>query len=205
MRVEPGFSKAVAHDASVGRRVNRHYGANIAARVWTLDFSFRDLTVSGIDPSTGEPRTAPDTRIVGVNMGVVGQDGSTDLWATTKFGTGASPTPLATWEEAQLIIAELRGGQEAVTAINRIRDAAPNGPLPHLSESDEVAIRAHVLEERRRVLFGQGYRLADIYAFEELALPTGPRPQKPESVFNTLFDGCLPLPWSEINGNPNLQ
>src|SRR5690606_22615998 len=102
------------------------------------------------------------------------------------------------WEEAQLIIAEALGGSEAVAAINRIRD---HWDLPHFSSSDPAEIRAEILEERRRVLFGQAQRIADIVRFPELQLPTGLRPHKGDP-YSDNFE-CLPLPWAELDGNSN--
>jgi hypothetical protein len=198
------FVKTATHAASPGRRINRHWGANTSGRFWTLDVSFRGLTVSGFDPATHTiPQTVPETRIVGTNVGV-GHDGSSALWTTNKFATAAAPITIASWDEAQLIIAEIQGGQTAVNAINAIRDRAPGGALPHLVSTDPAVIRAAVLEERRRVLFGQGQRLADVVRFPtEIALPVGARPHKPSSNYNDQMTGCIPLPFAEIDGNPN--
>ena len=187
-RVPQGFVKNATYAATPGRRMNRIYGVNVAGRFYTLDVSFRDLTVEGV----------PDTRLIGINEGVVGHDGQTELWTTNKFRDAGDPIPLAQWEEAQLIIAEALGGSEAVAAINRIRD---HWDLPHFSSSDPAEIRAEILEERRRVLFGQAQRIADIVRFPELQLPTGLRPHKGDP-YSDNFE-CLPLPWAELDGNSN--
>jgi hypothetical protein len=202
--VPVGFVKNATHEATPGRRINRHWGANNNGRYWTLDVSFRGLMVSGFDPATETiPQTVAETRLVGTTTGV-GHDGQSALWTTNKFATAAAPIPIASWDEAQLIIAEIQGGQIAVDAINAIRDRAPGGALPHLVTTDPAEIRAAVLEERRRVLFGQGQRLADVVRFPtEVMLPVGARPHKPSSNYNDQMTGCIPLPWAEVDGNPN--
>jgi hypothetical protein len=204
--VPAGFIKYGTHDPSPGRRTNTHWGGNVNGRYWTLDVSFQNLMVTGVDPATETiPTTTVDTRLIGIDEGTAGHDGQSPLWTTNKFASPDDPIPLASWEEAQLIIAEIQGGQEAVDAINRIRDAAPGGPLPHFISSDPAAIRAEVLEERRRVLFGQGQRIADVVRLPgEVVLPVGPRPYKPSQEYNAGLTGCLPLPWAEYDGNPNI-
>jgi hypothetical protein len=191
--IPAGFVKNVTHASSPGRRVNRHWGSNIDGRYWTLDPAFQGLMVSGV----------VDTRLIGIDEGIAGHDGGSPLWTTNKFANADDPIVLASWEEAQLIMAEIQGGQDAVDAINRLRDAAPGGPLPNFASVVAADIRAEWLEERRRVLFGQGSRLADIIRYPEFDLPTGARPYKPVSNYSDTFV-CLPLPFAEFDGNPNL-
>ena len=203
MSIPAGFVMNGTHDLTPGRRANTQYGGNVASRNWTLDFSFRDLMVSGVNGVTGLPETMVDTRIIGIDEGITALDGQSELWTTNKFATADAPTPLATWEEAQLIMAEIQGGPDAVDAINRVRDAAPGGPLPHFVSTVAADIRAEWLEERRRVMFGTGHRLADIIRYPEFDLPLGPRPNKPLTSYADTFT-CLPLPFAEGDGNPNL-
>ena len=73
--------------------------------------AYRGLTVNGV----------PDPRVVAIDARRVGIDAVTPLWTQGKYTSLDSPIPMATWEEAQLIIAEAEGGQSAVDAINRIR------------------------------------------------------------------------------------
>jgi hypothetical protein len=191
--IPAGFVKNVTHASSPGRRVNRHWGSNVDGRYWTLDPAFQGLMVSGV----------VDTRLIGIDEGMASHDGHSQLWTTNKFANADDPIVLASWEEAQLIMAEIQGGQDAVDAINRLRDAAAGGPLPHFVSTVAADIRAEWLEERRRVLFGQGSRLADIIRYPEFSLPSGARPYKPESSYSDTFV-CLPLPFAETDGNPNL-
>jgi hypothetical protein len=189
-QVPQGFVKNATYDATPGRRVNRIFALNLGDRQYSLDVSFRNLEVEGV----------PDTRLEGIDAGVIGSDGVVPIWSIkNRFLSFSEPIPLANWEEAQLIIAEIQGGQAAVDAINRLRDAAS---LPNFSSTDPAQIRAEWLEERRRVLFGQAHRISDIIRFPELQFRTGARPQK-IGDFVDLFQ-CLPLPDVERDANPNL-
>ena len=110
-----------------------------------------------------------------------------------RSGTG-SPIPIASWEEAQLIIAEARP-DEAEAAINRLRNAQG---LPEYTPSGEGHI-ADVLEERRRQLFLEGHRHNDMLR-HDLPFPTGANHMGE-------FRGdvtCLPLPLQERENNQNI-
>src|SRR5690606_21363423 len=46
-RVTIGYRKDVLHDTGEARRQNNHFAANVNGRYFTLDTSFRNLTVTG--------------------------------------------------------------------------------------------------------------------------------------------------------------
>lgn len=188
-RVPIGFLKTAEYEDNPPRRQNAVYNANMVARHHTLGTTFRDLTVEGV----------PDTRLQAIDTGVFGFDGLTPLIRTNRFSSPASPIPLASWQEAKLIIAEIEGGQTAVDAINEIRDASG---LPRFASTDPAEIRAEVLEERRRVLFGQGQRIADLVRFPELEFQSGLSPKG--AAYND-ENTCLPLPNVERESNPNID
>jgi hypothetical protein len=105
---------------------------------------------------------------------------------------------LASWVEAQLIIAEVMGGQTAVDIVNVLHQRAG---LPAFSSSDPAEIAAQVREERRRELFLEGHRINDLLRFG-LPFPSGPHPIG-GNVHGTTT--CLPLPLVERTGNPNID
>jgi hypothetical protein len=115
-----------------------------------------------------------------------------------KYTAYNSPIPIATWQEAQLIIAEVQGGQTAVNIINTFHQLAG---LPAFSSSDPVAIANQVRQERSRELFLDGHRLYDMIRWN-LPFATGQSPYDGVTYGTTT---CMPLPESEINGNPNLH
>jgi starch-binding outer membrane protein, SusD/RagB family len=186
--VAPGFQVFATRSIANERRWNRTYAEGQRNFYISVDPRFRGLTVAGV----------PDTRVATADAGRNGHDGTTRVWYQLKYGSEAAPIPLATWREAQLIVAEATGGQTAVDAINRLRAAAS---LPLYASTDPQAIAAQVLEERRRELFLEGHRLGDML---RLSLPfdSGTQPQKGVAYGTTK---CLPLPDDERNNNPNLS
>ena len=186
--VPAGFIKYATYDEAPGRRTNRVQTINQLTRHASIDPRFRNLTVGGV----------ADPRVNVTDSGFKGSDGATALWITRKYQTPGADIPLAKWEEAQLIIAEARGGAEAVAAINRLRDV--HG-LPHFTGSSASEIRAAILEERSRVLFLEGRRIGDLVGYAELSFQTG-LTHKGNSYNDDLT--CLPLPNAEENNNPNI-
>jgi len=184
--VPEGFVANATYSSASARRRNRIYEDNYRNLYISVHPDFRGLEVDGV----------PDPRVDVVDAGRRGHDGVTDLWLQTKYVSEQSPIPIASWQEAQLIIAEARGGQAAVDAINRLRDAAG---LPGFSSSDPAEIQAQVREERRRELFLQGHRLNDMLRLG-IPFPSGTT-HKGVPYGDT---ECLPLPDAERQNNPNL-
>ena len=153
----------------------------------SVDPGFRGLTVNGV----------ADPRVPVSDAGRNGHDGQTRVFTQTKYRQDGDPIPIATWAEAQLIIAEAEGGQSAVNAINAVR-ATWN--LPQFSSTDPVAIDAQVREERRRELYLEGHRINDLLRFD-LPFPTG-NTHKGVAMGDTQ---CLPLPDVERLNNPNFR
>ena len=183
--VPQGFVMNSTYDAATERHRNRVYVDNFVNLYTSVDPRFRNLTFGGV----------ADPRVPTKNAGRLGNDGVTPLWQQLRYTTETAAMPVATWGEAQLIIAEAEGGQPAVDAINRLHTAAG---LPTFTSTDPAAIIAQVYEERRRELFLTGHRLNDML---RLALPfdTG-ADAKGQPFGNTT---CLPLPDVETLNNPN--
>ena len=130
--------------------------------------------------------------------------GGLAIWHQDKYTSRGQSLPIAHWEEAQLIIAEVSGGQTAVDIINKLR--APYATLPQFSSTDEAAITAEVLRERRRELWLEGFAAWDDY---RLNLPLNPAVGTPYQI--TVKGGiysdsrCFPLPDIERFNNPNIS
>jgi len=163
-------------------------------RVFNLNRRNRYLSVEPTQYANQRIGTVADTRLNVTDSGLRGHDDQTRHYFQNKYTTAASPIPMASWFEAQLILAEARPS-EAVAAINRIR-ARQN--LPALAPGgDPLAL---VLEERRRQLFAEGHRLNDMLR-HNIPFPTG---------FNHKGQAwgpitCMPLPDQEKLNNPNLR
>ena len=117
-----------------------------------------------------------------------GQDGLTPLWIQKKYTALDSPLPVATWDEAQLILAEADPAS-TVTAINAVR-AKYN--LPAYAGAGTLS---DIQEERRRTLFLDGHRIGDMLRY---AIPFASGKNQKGVPYGNLT--CLPLPSSETNG-----
>lgn len=184
-QIPEGYVRISEYSESRPRRENRIYNVTIRNDFLSVGPTYRDLTVGG----------QPDTRVPVLNTGTLGQDGVTDQWAQQKYTTPKSPIPIASWKEAQLILAEALGGQDAKDAINRVR--AADG-LPALDGSEGSDMTAVVLEERRRELFSQGQRLNDMLR-HDIPFPAGTNHKG--QTYGPVT--CIPLPDAERLNNPN--
>lgn len=194
-QVPVGFVYNATADVSNGVRTNRVY-SQFNSRAASVDPQFRGLTVP-----TASGGTVPDTRIADSATGLAGADSHTPLVVSNKYRTGATPIPIGSYQEAQLIIAEAEGGQVAVNIINNLRIAAG---LPGAFQStDATVIKNQVIVERSRELYLQGTRLYDA---RRLSIPLNPAAGVTYlhgGVYGT--EVCLPLPDVERNSNPNIN
>ena len=171
-------------NATFGTQPVRRYNTTVAAGTINAHESiapeYRGLTVDG----------AADSRVPVIKdpTRVNGQDGLTPLWIQKKYTALDSPMPIATWDEAQLIIAESEASS-AVAAINRIR---AKYSLPAYTGTGSLS---DIQEERRRTLFLDGHRLGDMLRF---AIPFPSGKNQKGVPYGDLK--CLPLPSSETIG-----
>jgi hypothetical protein len=188
-QVPAGFVFNATYSTANPRRQNRVFLNNQQNRYVTFPAEYRGLTVGGV----------ADTRVRIDGPTGLGQDAKTPFYSQAKYPAANSPIPIATWREAQLIVAEAELGQSAVDRINALRDLARLPRYAPANVADNQAILAQVIEERRRELFLEGHRLSDMLRFR-IPFPTGlnhlGEPYGPTT--------CLPLPDAEYNGNSNL-
>ena len=189
-RVPAGFRKDVTRSNAVARTQNDIFVSINRSRAHSIDPHFWDVRWQGV----ADPRT----RVVKQTQ--KGVDGLTDMYFQQKFTSEASPIRLASYVEAQLIIAEVQGGQTAVDIINVLHTAAG---IPPFQSTDPEAIKAQVIEERRREFFLEGRRYGDLARYPELFKEAagGSHPFVGHPYAETR---CLPLPDVELRNNPNL-
>lgn len=186
-QVPQGFVFNSTHSAADPTRYNKIYGDNWVNGFISISREFIGLTFGGVP----DPRVKTDTSANKAHDQSI-------LVLQHKYTAYNSPIPIATWQEAQLIIAEVQGGQTAVNIINTLHALAG---LPPFSSSDPVAITNQVRQERSRELFLDGHRLYDMIRWN-LPFATGQSPYDGVTYGTTT---CMPLPESETNGNPNLR
>ena len=187
--VPTGFSRVAEFSETTPSRENRIYNMTVRNDYLSVGPDYRGLTVNGV----------ADPRVKANNMNRVGADNVTPMWQQQKFiGSGAVSLPIASYAEAQLILAEASGGQAAVDAINRVRAitnvAAMAAPA---AGTDMVPL---VIEERRRQLFSEGQRYVDMLR-KKIPFVTGVN--RKGQTFSNLT--CVPLPDVETRNNPNLK
>lgn len=184
--IPAGWRYVADYSTLQGNRENRLYNITVRNSFLSVAPEYRGLTVTG----------EPDPRVPVENSGAFGHDGTTEQWVQRKYLTADAPIPIASWEEAKLIIAEALGGAQAITAINELRAAQGIAPLDSPDPANMLPV---ILEERRRQLFSEGHRLNDMLR-HDIAFPTGTN-HKGQTYGPTT---CLWLPDQERDNNPNL-
>ncbi|HEX7241851.1 MAG TPA: RagB/SusD family nutrient uptake outer membrane protein [Longimicrobiaceae bacterium] len=185
--VAANYVKNATASTLASRRENRVFEQNNQAQAVTIGPAYRNLTFGGV----------ADPRVRVTDTGRNATDGNR-IWAQNKYSGLATAIPIATWDEAQLIIAEAEGGQTAVGIINMFHTRAG---LPAFASTDAAAIRNQVIEERRRELFLEGHHLGDVIRYNLALTPaTGTAFPKGGTYGSTT---CLPLPNVERLNNPN--
>jgi hypothetical protein len=209
--VPPGFVLSASTGSDDNRRYNRIYAVTTQFGFYTVDPQSRRLRVGPtvyvpkynaqwVDTSSDTLGFPRDPRARVDSMPTRAADPTQRIYAPAKYTGDDTPIPIARYEEAQLILAEAQGGTAAVDIINRLRDAYG---LPHyLGPTDAASITQLIADERRRVLFAEGFRNYDIQRFNlPLLPPPGTEyPGKGGTYGNTT---CLPLPDVERFNNPN--
>jgi hypothetical protein len=185
-RVPVGFVYNATADATIGRRNNRIFQQVNQSNATTVAPAYRTLNDPRVSV-TDLNRTAPDQ----VNR----------LWNQNKYASLTATYPIASGIEAQLILAEARGGAEGVSILNTLRGRA-GVALPALTGAETANFDGAVAEERRRELFLQGNRWFDVKRFNLPQVPAANTLYAKGGVYGT--QRCWPLPDVEKLANPNI-
>jgi hypothetical protein len=153
-------------------------------------------------------RNLNDARVPTVYRGPVVRGDS--IWQELKYASAEAPIPLATYREAQLIIAEAditTNPANTVAIINaaRARGTANGyaGQGAYTGLLTPAALKAEVVEQRRRELWLDSHHLGDMIRY---TLPLTPAPGTPYRNGGTYGTNvCLSLPDIERLNNPNLH
>jgi hypothetical protein len=195
--VPSGFVRNAEFSNTIQARENRFFNLTVRNDFLAVGPDYINLTVTAAAGGT-----IADPRVRVQDMGRNANDNVTRMWRQLKFRGDTSNLAIASWAEAQLIYAEAVGGQLGLDAVNRVRAAnspaiaAIAGPAP-----TGTAWRDLVLEERRRQLFSEGQRYADMLRFS-LPFQMGINGvNRKGQTFSNLT--CVPLPDVETRNNPN--
>jgi hypothetical protein len=125
---------------------------------------------------------------------IIGNSGNT-YWRQIRYPEAGSPIPVMTWQENELMLAEiaLLGNNDNATALTHVNNVRQSHGLADLAAIDQNTL----IEERDKELFITGNRVIDQNRFN---LPfTSP------SVTTMGPWRYLPIPDREINANDNLS
>jgi hypothetical protein len=191
--VPAGFVMNIFPSDANTRLWNRVWHRNLFTFGFGVPPWSRDLLTGGVpDPRTATFNTTQQTGW-----------GPGDVWGQMKYSTSSTPMPIARYEEAQLIIGEITGGATAVAVINALR--LPHS-LPTFSSSVEADIQDMIIEERRRELWFEGFRLYDVRRHDLPLFPTPGTPYQVGIKGGSYGDQtCIPLHIVETFNNPTIR
>lgn len=185
-QIPSGYLRVVTASDANGRRQNRVVIEN---------------SVLNRNQSVGPPyRTMGDTRVPVTATTLISATGITHFYQT-KYATTATPLPLATYEEAQLIIAEadIRAGSLA-TALPIINASRARGGQGVFVGTTQAEYLAELIDQRRRELFLESHHLGDVIRYSIALQPAAGSPYHFGGTYGTQI--CLPLPSAERLNNP---
>lgn len=183
--VPAGFVRDAEFSTVTQTRENRIYNLTVANSNISVTPPYQDLTVDG----------QPDPRVPVENTDRLGPDNSTPFWRQLKYTAADAPIPIASYAEAQLILAEASSDPaEKLAAINRVR-ALSDVPAFAGTVTDDI-----IIEERRRQLFSEGHRYVDMLRKD---LPFQSGTNRKGQTYSDLT--CVPLPDVETLNNPNFN
>jgi hypothetical protein len=191
--VPAGFVRTASASDASDRRRNRVFAQNNQSDAVTVGPQYRNLMVEGV----------ADPRVRVTDAGRNATDGNR-LWQQGKYAGLGTPIPIASYDEAQLIVAEaqLRAGSPgaAVTTINALR--ARSSTPAYTGPTDAASVTALLIDERRRELFLEGQHLYDTIRFNITLQPASGTTFPKGGAYGTTK--CLPLPNVERLNNPNI-
>jgi len=145
-----------------------------------------------------------DPRVEAVDLGLVGPGTDIEIWGTPKYASMDAPVPVATWEEARLIMAEaaLEAGQlqNAVSIINGLHERVG---LPDFVSNSATEIREQLIYERSAELFLEGQHMQDLERFNLPLIPASGTAFYHGGQYSDQI--CFPLPEVEYLNNPNIN
>lgn len=149
-------------------------------------------------------RNLNDPRVPVTHPNVPNSTTGVPIWVQGKYTSAASPIPIATGVEAQLIVAEAdlaTNAAEALSIINASR--AAGGETALASGTSAADLKTALIQERRRALFLQSQHLYDLIRFQ---VPLDPAPGAKFAGGGTYGSQlCMPLPDVEAFNNPLLK
>ncbi len=186
-QIPAGFVRNATYSATVGRRNNFVWAENaITNRSYSVGEPYRSMT--------GDPR-------VPVVATTVTSATTIRHFYQTKYLTVDAPIPLATYEEAQLIIAEADIRANSLgTALAILNAERVRGGQPAFTGTTQAQYLAELIDQRRRELFLESHHLGDIIRYSIQLSPAAGTPHHFGGTYGNQI--CFPLPAAERLNNP---
>ena len=149
-------------------------------------------------------RNLNDPRVPVDNSGRTAAGTRVPIWIERKYSDPGSPIPIASGDEAQLIVAEgdiATNPTNARNIINTFR--ARGGETPLLATATAAELKAALIEERRRELFLESQHLGDLIRYNLPFNPTSGTTYPGGGTYGT--QRCMPLPEVESLNNPTFH
>jgi len=198
LQLDPNFVFLAKADAATSIRTNRVYAQQNGLAV-SVDTAFRGLTLQTVGGGT-----VPDPRTIVTDVGRPGGDRTTEVWITNKYPTASTPFVVSSWQEMDLIIAEVEGGSTAANIITTLRQAVVPNAAPY---NGGGSVKDTVIAERERQLFLQGSHQYDVRRFNgtpnQIQLLHKAGDPYPHGGGTYGSQVCLPIPDVETLNNPN--
>ncbi|MQA90809.1 MAG: hypothetical protein GEU90_11310 [Gemmatimonas sp.] len=157
--------------------------------------------------TTGSETAIADPRVPVLDLGEVSDANQYPIWRPEKYPSLETDIPLAKWEEAWLIraqIAYLRDGDgaTAISLVNEIRTVNDIPAVTYLSAADATGVENMLIEEIRRTHFLEG-RYWSAKLRYDLWFPRGEGADLFSHPYNRGVR--LVMPEDEFDQNPNLS
>lgn len=188
-QVPSGYVRLVSASDAAPRRQNRITIENSAVnKSLSIGIPYRTMADLRVPVDTNTPtKTTSATGVV--------------HYFQTKYPTTATAIPLATYEEAQLIIAEadIRAGSLA-TALPILQASRTRGGQGVFAGVTPAEYLAELIDQRRRELFAESHHLGDVIRYDIALTPATGTQYHFGGTYGSQV--CLPLPAAERLNNP---
>jgi hypothetical protein len=189
--VPQGFSFTLAYSNAESVTRNKQWEFNLDDENVTVAEPYRNVMYEGV----------PDPRISVMDRGTTNPQTGLAIWISDKYPDASTPVELASWEEAQLIVAEaeIEAGNYATAAgiIDALHTAV--GLPAYAGGLNATELTEQLVYERAAEMFLEGHHLQDL---KRLAVPLYP-PTGTDDGFGGAYGDeiCFELPATEFQNN----
>jgi len=189
--VPAGFSFSLDYSNAEAVTRNKQWEFNIDDENVTVAEPYRNVMYQGV----------PDPRIGVMDTGNTNPQTGLAIWASDKYPDASSPVEVASYEEAQLIIAEaaIEAGQygDAIAIFDALHTAA--GLPAYAGAANAAETMDQLIYERAAEMYLEGHHLQDL---KRLNIPLYPATGTDDGFGGAYGDQiCFDLPATEFQNN----